>query len=613
MHDLTRQAAPRVRVRQAEVPPALAAAVESEIVARVLASRGAAGPEDLDRSLARLLPPASLEGVDAAAELLARHIDEGSHICVVGDYDADGATSTALAISGLRALGANNTSFLVPDRVRDGYGLGVTLAERAAASGARLLVTVDNGIASVDGVALARAAGIDVLVTDHHLPPAVLPDANVIVNPNLAGSGFASRALCGVGVMFYVLLGLRAQLRARGRLPGTDGTGPNLGDWLDLVALGTVADVVPLDANNRVLVQQGLLRMRAGRARPGVRALLKVARREPSQLSETDLAFAVAPRLNAAGRLADMSVGVRCLLAETQAEADELAALLNAINVERRALSERMTAEALLLVDEALRGDAEAARRPGDPLRMTAEDAGSGAGPAQAGSGRCVVCLHDTKWHEGVIGIVAGRVRESTGLPSFAFANATDGVTGQAVLKGSGRSIDGVNLRDALVEMDRTHPGLLLRFGGHAMAAGVTITLPRLRPFGAALEATVARLLGDVRPEHSVESDGGLPAHALQLETALALEQLGPWGNGFPPARFHDDFLVVHVRRLAPGFAKLVLRRDERLFEGLCNGATPAIGAHCTLLYGLGVNRFRDAVSLQLQVDRWWPADTARA
>jgi single-stranded-DNA-specific exonuclease len=579
-----------VRVRSAEPAPALVSTVGSEVVARVLAARGIQAPDALDRSLSRLLPPDSLEGVEAAAELLARHIDAGSHICVVGDYDADGATSTALAISGLRALGATNTSFLVPDRVRDGYGLGTTLAERAAATGAQLLVTVDNGIASIEGVALARAAGVDVLVTDHHLPPPTLPDANVIVNPNLDGSRFGSRALCGVGVMFYVLLGLRALLRARGRL---EGAGPNLADWLDLVALGTVADVVPLDANNRVLVQQGLLRIRAGRARPGVQALLKVARRDVARLGETDLAFAIAPRLNAAGRLADMGVGVRCLLAETQAEADALATTLNAINVERRALSERMTAEALLLVEEALRDDAAAAAELGDAARRT----------------RCAVCLHDAQWHEGVIGIVAGRVRESTGLPSFAFANAVDGSTGQPVLKGSGRSIDGVNLRDVLVEIDRSHPGLLLRFGGHAMAAGVTITLPRLRPFRAALEATIARLLGDARPEHAVDSDGSLPAHALLLDTALALEAAGPWGSGFPPARFHDVFDVVHVRRLAPGFTKLVVRRDERMFEALCNGATPAIGERCTLLYGLGVNRFRDAVTLQLQVDRWWPVD----
>jgi single-stranded-DNA-specific exonuclease len=435
-----------VRVRSAEPAPALVSTVGSEVVARVLAARGIQAPDALDRSLSRLLPPDSLEGVEAAAELLARHIDAGSHICVVGDYDADGATSTALAISGLRALGATNTSFLVPDRVRDGYGLGTTLAERAAATGAQLLVTVDNGIASIEGVALARAAGVDVLVTDHHLPPPRLPDANVIVNPNLDGSRFGSRALCGVGVMFYVLLGLRALLRARGRL---EGAGPNLADWLDLVALGTVADVVPLDANNRVLVQQGLLRIRAGRARPGVQALLKVARRDVARLGETDLAFAIAPRLNAAGRLADMGVGVRCLLAETQAEADALATTLNAINVERRALSERMTAEALLLVEEALRDDAAAAAELGDAARRT----------------RCAVCLHDAQWHEGVIGIVAGRVRESTGLPSFAFANAVDGSTGQPVLKGSGRSIDGVNLRDVLVEIDRSHPGLLLRFG----------------------------------------------------------------------------------------------------------------------------------------------------
>ena len=571
---------PLLRVRSATPSPWLIERVGSETVARVLAARGIAEPAQLETSLTGLLDPALLQGVDAAARLIADWIARDGVIVVIGDYDADGATSTALAVSGLRALGAKQVSFLVPDRVKDGYGLGEAVVERAIAMGAQLLITVDNGTSSVAGVARARAVEVDVLVTDHHLPSSDLPSANVIVNPNIAGNSFPSKALCGVGVMFYVLLALRSLLRSRGCFDA-ERPAPNLADWLDLVALGTVADVVPLDGNNRILVHQGLQRMRAGRARPGLQALIQIAKRQVSRLTAADLAFAIAPRLNAAGRLADMSIGVRCLLAQTLPEAQALAQALDGINVERRALSDAMTQQALGLLEDALQARPRA------------------------------VCLFAEQWHEGVIGIVAGRVREVANLPAFAFAVAQDPDTGQAVLKGSGRSVAGVNLRDVLYDIDRTHPGLLLRFGGHAMAAGVTLTLARLRPFQAALDAAVRDLHGVTMPEQGVEFDGALADDALSLQTAHLLEQFGPWGSGFPVARFSDEFVVVHVRALTPRFFRLVLRRGERLLEATCSGPAPAVGLQFGALYRLNINRYRDNETLQLQIEQWWPVALA--
>ena len=566
---------PVLRVRQAVPQPWLLERVGSTTVARVLAARGVVEPAQLESSLTGLLDPTLLDGVHAAAELIADWIARDGVIVVIGDYDADGATSTALAVSGLRALGAKHVQFLVPDRIKDGYGLGEAVVERAIAMGAQLLITVDNGTSSIAGVARARAVNVDVLVTDHHLPSTALPQANVIVNPNILGNLFPSKSLCGVGVMFYVLLALRALLRDRSCF-NAERPAPNLADWLDLVALGTVADVVPLDTNNRILVHQGLQRMRAGRARPGLQALIQIARRQAPGLNENDLAFALAPRLNAAGRLADMTIGVRCLLAESASEAQALAQALDGINVERRALSESMTQHALGLLEDALQAQPRA------------------------------VCLFAEQWHEGVIGIVAGRVREVANLPAFAFAVAQDGDTGQAVLKGSGRSIAGVNLRDVLYDIDRTHPGLLLRFGGHAMAAGVTLTLARLRPFQAALDAAVRALQGAVVADQGIEFDGSLDDEALTLGTAHVLERYGPWGSGFPQARFSDEFVVVHVRALTQKFFRLVLRRGERLLEATCNSPAPDVGARCGLLYGLNVNRYRDNETLQLQIERWW-------
>ena len=573
---------PEVRVRAASPTAALRRAVQSEVLARVLAARGVVDPAQLQLDLDRLIPPEQLDGATAAAILLEHALRGGAGICVVGDYDADGATSATLAVHGLRALGAGAVDFLIPDRARDGYGLSEALAERAAATGARFLVTVDNGTSSIAGVARACALGMTVIVTDHHLPGAELPAADAIVNPNLPGATFPSRALAGVGIVFYLLLALRARLRSSGWFETRPA--PNLGDYLDLVALGTIADVVPLDTNNRILVRQGLQRIRAGRARPGIAALLAIAKRQPEFVDEIDIGFAVAPRLNAAGRLADMTVGVRCLLSESRAEGDALALALNAMNSDRQVLSRDMVDRALTLLDDAL----------------VASPFG--------------VCLFDAGWHEGIVGIVAGRVREVARTPTFAFAPARsaslpdpDGVEQSQLLRGSGRSIPGINLRDLLYAIDREFPGLLLRFGGHAMAAGVTLTAARLGPFRRAFSTAVHSALAGALPAHVVDSDGTLADADLSIEMAQRIAAFGPWGSAFPEPRFHDQFEVVHVRALTDRFFRLVLRRGERLVDAVTNLAPPARGSRVGVLYRLAVNRYRRDAQLQLTVEQHWP------
>ena len=569
---------PTLLIRAATPTPALRDAVDSAVLARVLAARGVVDPAQLQLDLERLIDPALLDGAADAAELLEEILRAGAGICVVGDYDADGATSTTLAVHGLRAFGAARVDFLVPDRVRDGYGLSEALADRAAATGARCLLTVDNGTSSIAGVARARALGMTVIVTDHHLPGAELPAADAIVNPNLPGAQFPSRSLAGVGVMFYLLLALRTRLRANDWFQARPL--PNLADYLDLVALGTIADVVPLDTNNRILVHQGLQRIRAGRARPGIAALLAIARRDAEHLDEIDVGFAVAPRLNAAGRLADMTVGVRCLLSDSAAEAARLAAALDAINADRRTLSRDMIDHALTLLDDALL-----------------------ASPFG-------VCLFDATWHEGIVGIVAGRVREVAGVPSFAFAPAGSGqdTTGPQLLRGSGRSIPGINLRDLLYGIDRQHPGLLLRFGGHAMAAGVTLTPARLQPFRHAFSTAVNAALAGVLPTHVVESDGELSDAQLSIATARRIASLGPWGSAFPEPRFHGDFAVVHTRVLTDRFFRMALQRGDRLIEAVTNVPAPPRGSRIGAVYRLALNRYRGAEQLQLVVEQHWPA-----
>ena len=532
----------------------------------MLAARGV-GAEALALELKDLLPPHALRGIDAAAELLADAIEQRRAIVIAGDYDADGATGTALAVLGLRALGATAVHYVVPDRFRMGYGLSPALAERAAATGAGVLVTVDNGISSLEGVAHARALGLQVVVTDHHLAGAVLPTADAIVNPNQPGCSFPSKHLAGVGVMFYLLLALRACLRARAAFAA--GAEPNLSEFLDLVAVGTVADVVRLDHTNRVLVEQGLRRIRAGRARPGIEALLQVAGREPARLSAQDLGFVLGPRINAAGRLDDIRAGIECLIAPDLNTALPLARALDQFNRNRREIEAQMSEDALALL---------------------AEDDSVG------------VSLFQDDWHEGVVGIVAGRIKERLHRPVFAFARAQEA----GMLKGSGRSIAGLHLRDVLVAIDAQTPGLIERFGGHAMAAGLSLRERALDEFRQRFDQTCRQLLDADSLQHCLDTDGELATSELTLETAHMLEAAGPWGQGFPEPVFEGDFEVAESRPVGADGAhiKYRLRADDQMLSAIdFNGAERQVSrGRVRIAYVAGVNRYQGRESLDLRI-----------
>ena len=551
------------------------------VLERVYRARGLRRAAELDHSLERLLPVGSLEGVEAAARLLAAH--RARRVLVVGDFDADGATSTALVLRALRALGFAHADFLVPNRFEYGYGLSPEIVALAAERAPTLIVTVDNGISSHAGVAAARARGIDVLVTDHHLPGASLPEANAIVNPNLPGSGFASGALAGVGVAFYVCAALQRLLRAEGSCP--EGA-PPVATLLDLVALGTVADVVPLDANNRVLVAQGLARIRAGRCVPGIAALLEIAGRSREGLVASDLGFAVAPRLNAAGRISDMGIGIRCLLADDADSARELARQLDVLNAERRGIEAQMQQQALAAVRPLLAGNAALAR-----------------------SG---VCLYDEQWHQGVIGLVAGRMKEKLRRPVVAFAPADE-----RSLRGSARSIAGVHVRDVLDAVAAQHPGLLDRFGGHAMAAGLTLARSELDRFARAFDAEVARVLAAGAVGDAVETDGELDDADIALPLAEALRAGGPWGSGFPEPLFDGVFELRGAPRVLAGRHlkfQVAAREGRGGFEAIAfNSVDPEEPAplprgRVRLVYRLGTNEYQGERRLQLVVEHLLPA-----
>jgi single-stranded-DNA-specific exonuclease len=499
------------------------------VLQRIYAARGIVSSQQLALAMRELLPIGSLEAVEAAAELLAAQQRVGALVLVIGDFDADGATSTALIVRALRSWGFPAVDFMVPNRFEFGYGLTPEIVALAAQRQPALIVTVDNGISSNAGVAAARAAGIDVLITDHHLPGAVLPSANVIVNPNVAGSQFASRALAGVGVAFYVIAALRRLLEARGRLP--PGALPSA-QLLDLVALGTVADVVPFDTNNRILVAQGLARIRAGQCVPGISALLELARRERGSIVASDLGFAVAPRLNAAGRLTDMSIGIRCLLADEPAQARALALELDGLNTERRAIEARMQTEARSAV-RALEN-------------------------ARSGIRRAGVCLFDAGWHQGVVGLVASRVKERLRRPVIAFA-PVDALT----LRGSARSIPGIHVRDVLDAIATRDSTLIQKFGGHAMAAGVTLPAASLDAFARAFDAECERALAQRGSPDLIETDGELSTAELALPTAQALREGGPWGPGFPEPSFDGVFRIQSARVVGERHLKLALATPE--------------------------------------------------
>ena len=549
-----------------DVPPRSAWALEQSgihpLLARLYAARGVLGPDELDDGLARLLPPSGLQGAADAARLLADAIGQNRRLCIVADYDCDGATACAVAVRGLRMLGARQVSYLVPDRVVDGYGLTAPIAQRVKAQGADVLITVDNGIASIEGVAAAQALGLQVLVTDHHLPGQQLPDAEVIVNPNQPGCPFESKSMAGVGVVFYVLLALRAELRQRGVFDAA--SQPKLDALLPLVALGTVADVVKLDANNRRLVAQGLRRVRAGALPPGMAALFRAAGRESSRATTFDFGFALGPRINAAGRLADMTLGIECLLTDDAGRADELARQLDTINRERRVIE-------------------------GDMREMAMEMAESlfeeGEEPPPA------ICVFDPDFHEGVVGIVASRLKDKLHRPTFVFAAST-APGKEHELKGSGRSIAGFHLRDALDLVAKRAPGVLLRFGGHAMAAGCTIAEEHFEVFEATLHQVALEWLDAATLQRRLETDGPLPPEYRRTELVDMLHA-SVWGQGFAPPVFCEEVEVLSQRLVGEKHLSLKLRHQGQPVDGIWFNRTETLPARVKLAYRLDADEWQ--------------------
>lgn len=545
------------------------------LLTRLYAARGVQSAAELDKGLARLIPYQQLKGIDAAVDLLVQALQQRQRILIVGDFDADGATASSVGVLGLRMLGAAHVDYLVPNRFEYGYGLTPEIVAVALQRQPELLVTVDNGISSVDGVAAAKAAGLKVLVTDHHLPGPELPAADAIVNPNQPGCAFPSKALAGVGVMFYVLLALRARLRELGWFAKAGISEPNLGELLDLVALGSVADVVPLDANNRILVHQGLARIRAGRARPGLRAVLEVAGRQHARITSTDLGFILGPRLNAAGRLDDMSLGIECLLCEDEALARDMAQQLDELNKDRKAIEQGMQREALAQLEDLPLADM--------PFGL---------------------CLFEPDWHQGVIGILASRLKERYHRPAIAFADAGDGL-----LKGSARSVPGLHIRDALDAVAARHPGLISKFGGHAMAAGLSLPQEHFGAFAAAFDAEVRRQLSEDDLTGRLLSDGQLGAEEFHLELAKALRHAGPWGQHFPEPLFHGVFQIVTQRVVGEKHLKLVLKTEcgSLTLDGIAFNVDREIWPNpnvrwVELAYKLDVNEYQGRESVQLMV-----------
>ena len=559
-----------------DIPPRAAWTLEQAgvhpLLARLYAARGVSSKEELDDGLARLLPPATMKGVTEAAVLLADAIARDRKLCIVADYDCDGATACAVGIRGLRMLGANHVSYLVPDRVVDGYGLTPPIARRVKDSGADLLITVDNGIASVEGVRTANELGLQVLVTDHHLPGPALPDAQVIVNPNQPGCDFESKSIAGVGVMFYVLLALRAELRQRGVF--TAETQPKLDALLPIVALGTVADVVKLDPNNRRLVAQGLKRVRAGALPPGLAALFEVAARKAAVATTFDFGFALGPRINAAGRLADMTLGIELLLTDDAARAAELARTLDGINRERREIEGEMREQALEIVESLY-----------DP-----EDE-----PPPA------LCVYDPDFHEGVVGIVASRLKDKLHRPSFVFA-ASQAPGKEHELKGSGRSIPGFHLRDALDLVAKRYPGVLLRFGGHAMAAGCTIAEEHFELFEQGLAEVAQEWLDAATLTRKLETDGALPVEYRRADMVDTLQR-EVWGQGFAPPTFSEEVEVLSQRLVGEKHLALKLRHQGQPVDGIWFGRTEPLPPRVLLAFRLDADEWQGTRRVRFLVE----------
>ena len=587
-----------------DVPPRSAWALEQAgihpLLARLYAARGVLSKDELDDALNLLLPPASMLGTHEAAKMLADAIAQNKRLCIVADYDCDGATACAVGVRGLRMLGAQNVSYLVPDRVVDGYGLTPPIAERVHAQGADVLITVDNGIASVAGVQAAQSLGLQVLVTDHHLPGSELPTAEVIVNPNQPGCSFTSKSIAGVGVMFYVLLALRAELRQRGvfdatepapgrpKLASTPSGGsephevgsvgarpqPRLDALLPLVALGTVADVVKLDANNRRLVAQGLRRVRAGALPPGMSALMRAASRETAKATTFDFGFALGPRINAAGRLADMTLGIECLLTDDAGRADELAKQLDAINRERRVIEGDMREMAMEMAESLF-------------------DEGDEPPPA--------ICVFDPDFHEGVVGIVASRIKDKLHRPTFVFA-ASSAPGKEHELKGSGRSIAGFHLRDALDLVAKRAPGVLLRFGGHAMAAGCTIAEEHLDVFEETLNQVAMEWLDASTLQRRLETDGPLPAEYRRVDLVDMLHH-EVWGQGFAPPVFCEEIEIVSQRLVGEKHLSLKMKHQGQPVDGIWFGRTEPLPARVKLAYRLDADEWQGQKRVRFLVE----------
>jgi single-stranded-DNA-specific exonuclease len=571
-------------VRRAVVDDGNLPAEWPAVIRRVLGSRGIHELAEIDISLAGLYPATSLGGIEVAVDLIEACLQTDRRILVIGDFDADGATSTAVAIRALTSMGASNVGYLVPNRFEFGYGLTPEIVALAAEQKPELIITVDNGVSSLEGVAAAQAAGIKVLITDHHLPGKALPSAEAIVNPNLGNDAFPSKNLAGVGVIFYVMGALRARLRARGWFQTRGLVEPKLADLLDLVALGTVADVVALDHNNRRLVGQGLARIRAGRCQPGIAALLDVAGRERAHLTTSDLGFAIGPRLNAAGRLADMSLGIECLLSDNPAQCAAIADELDRLNRERREIEGEMRDHAFELIEGVL--------------------------PEVAGSELpAAFCVFHEDWHQGVIGIVAARVKDRVHRPVIAFACADDGS-----LKGSARSIPGLHIRDVLDAVATRNPGLITRFGGHAMAAGLTLARDHYEEFERAFaDAVASRLDAETKDKH-IASDGELGPKDFNLKLARELAEAAPWGQGFPEPRF-DGWFDIEDRRVVGGsHGRLVLRAEGHhdTVAAIAFGASTQTwftqASRIRAVYKLDINNYRGIETLQLVVDHAEPA-----
>lgn len=548
------------------------------LLQRIYQSRGIDSQASLDRRLNCLPEPQSMTGLDAATLRLVTAAQNQQSVLIVGDFDADGATSSALMVLGLRAMSFQAVDFLVPNRFDYGYGLTPEIVDLAAGKSPDLIITVDNGISSVEGVARANKLGIEVIVTDHHLPGSQLPDAVAIVNPNQQGCDFPSKNLAGVGVAFYLLIALRTELRRQQWFDQQQIAEPNLSQWLDLVALGTVADVVPLDQVNRALVHQGLLRIRSGHSRPGIQALLRIAGKNPARLVATDLGFALGPRLNAAGRLDDISLGIQCLLCDDPQQALHTAQALDELNQDRKSIETGMQQQALAIVEQ-----------------LGLEDKSMPA----------ALCLFQPDWHQGVVGLLASRIKEKYHRPVVAFARGDNGE-----LKGSSRSIPGLHIRDALDAVATQNPGLITKFGGHAMAAGLSLTEDKLAEFEQAFQQQVAELISEDDLQARLVTDGSLDAHQLSMHTAELLRDAGPWGQQFPEPCFQGDFHIVQQRIVGEKHLKLVLAPQNQpeiaidaIWFNIDTARWPNPEAQTVqCVYRLDINEFRGVESLQLMV-----------